>query len=432
MPRIHDKDILRILGTERWLLSMTMRGAIPLLAVALIASGGVHQTFNRHGAATPTVSPTPISVHSVPVDDPRPVLTQTGTGQWTTTVLLTDVLPACYYLSARETVTNSGAAWALLSVQDGPRPTKALWDLVAQAASRTLTIPDSEAQVTQVADASSGTGNSTTASLATVSSCEVTLTFPQLPQVPETASLVFDNAGASFDIPLTVSRYMPWFDYYTIPLTGLIFVYCLALILIFIRFRYQDGERLSILRSRSWRRPVIASSAWTIRDSWATNITSGILVVGAILASTTAAGSLFPGVALNRFVLMGLVAGGIVLAAPAIFGILHAQWGYDPTFRLMRGRPVEPSAANNATIASLGAVLVTAAVTIFGIGAEIGTAIILVALSETDLAWQLLMYSGIALAAVLVLWYSVAAIRALILQVPGSILTSPSDTSFTL
>ena len=220
---------------------MKVRGVIPLLAIAMMASGGVHPTADRHGAVTPTVGPAPSSLHSVPDDSPHPVLRQTASGQWTTTVLLTDVLPACYYLAAWRTVTRPGTPSTLLSLQVGLRRTTRLWDLVAEAGSGTLSVPDLTAQVTQVAAAASVTGDSTTASFASASSCEVTLTFARLPRVPETASLVFNDAGASFAIPLTVNRYVSFWDYLAIPaLAGFISVLCLALLLILMLMRVPD------------------------------------------------------------------------------------------------------------------------------------------------------------------------------------------------
>ena len=153
-------------------------------------------------------------------------------------------------------------------------------------------------------------------------------------------------------------------------------------------------------------------------------------MVGTILASTTATGSLFPGVTLNRFVLLGAIAGGIVLAAPAIFGILHV-W-LDGRLRFRRMEESEPPEADDTIIASLATVLVAAAVTMFGIGVEIGAAIILVGLSDADLAERIIMTSGIALAAVLLLGYAVTAIGTLASPRRGSVLARPPDTSFTL
>jgi hypothetical protein len=403
---------------------------------------------NRHDVTTPTAAlisaPAPSSPHSIPIESPRPVLRQTGSGQWAATILLADVLPACYFLSAQGNGRRSSAPLALLSFQGDPKSAKVLWDLIVQEGSRTLTVPDRTAQVIQVGAAISAT-SLTTASFTAASSCEVMLTFAGLPQVPETATLVLNDAGASFAIPLAVSRYVPAISYWAIPIFGLSFAFFLIIsMLVFIRVPGPDGGRLPIRRLRSWRRHrVMASSVWSARDSWATNITSGILAVALILASTTAAASLFPGVTLTRFVLIDMVAGGIVLAAPAIFGILHAQWDRDRKFRTwlrqraaparpVRAGAVGPSAADNTMTASLATVLITAAVTMFGIGAEIGTAVVLVSLSGATLTWRLVMGGGLTLAVVLVLWYSVAAISALVDGMSGSILASPSDTSFTL
>ena len=75
-----------------------------------------------------------------------------------------------------------------------------------------------------------------------------------------------------------------------------------------------------------WEHPVVGSGAWALNDSWATNITTGLVVVGTVLTTTTAANSLFPGIALDRFAIVNIVVGGIVVAAPLVFGILYARW----------------------------------------------------------------------------------------------------------
>jgi hypothetical protein len=411
---------------------MKVWGVMPLLAIAVVTGVGVHPTASHQAAATdsPAVTLTPGLLHAVPIDTPRPVLSQTGLGQWTTTVVLIDV-PSCNYLSTVGTLTHSGVPLAFLSLQDGPRRAKTLWELVAQAGSRSLTIPSRTAQVAPVAAATSESGTSTTASSPTASSCDVTLTFADLPQVPEAASLAFNDADVSFDIPLTVSREIPPILYLVIPFAGFIFLYIVILSIFLLRRTYNSTHESRIPKIR--RIPVVASSAWTIRDSWATNITSGIVVVGAILASTPDARSLFPGVALSQFVLMSIVAAGIVLAAPAIFGIFHAWLDRNNLgLRQESGEFVKTAATSNTITASLATVLVTAAVTLFGIGAEIGTAIALVFLSEASTALLIVMLIGVTLATVLLLSYSAAALRSLADRAPGSILASSSDTSFTL
>jgi hypothetical protein len=416
---------------------MTVRAVISLLAIVLMAGCGVHQAVDRHAVTTaisspiatptptPTFIPTPSSFHSVPVESPRPALIETGPGRWATTVLLTDVLPACYYLSAQGTAAHPGSHLALLSLKDSPPKADVLWDLVAEGNFRPRTIPDTAAEVTQVVTAVSTTSNSVTANFATARSCEVTLTFAGLLQVPEAASLVFNSGETSFAIPLTVIRHVSLLEYLIIPaIAGLIFILCLILILIFVKGPGLPGGRL--LRPHYWRSPVTASGAWTMRDSWATNVTSGILTVGIIMASTTASRSLFPGVTLSRFVLVDIAAGCIVLAAPAVFSILRAQADRRLIFESMhRG-------TDDSLIASLATVLVTATVTMFGIGVEVGTLIVLVHLSEASLAWQLVMFGGITLAAILLLWYAVTAVAALVGPLPSSLLVNRSDTSFTL
>jgi hypothetical protein len=87
-----------------------------------------------------------------------------------------------------------------------------------------------------------------------------------------------------------------------------------------------DGDRVR-WRDRAWRlRPLSATGAWSLNDSWATNITTMITLLATILGVTTASGALFPGVALDRFVIVNLVAGGIVAVAPLAFGVFYAGW----------------------------------------------------------------------------------------------------------
>jgi len=77
---------------------------------------------------------------------------------------------------------------------------------------------------------------------------------------------------------------------------------------------------------RFWNHQVWASGAWTANDSWATNITAVVAVIGSIYGITTAANSIFPGVALDRFAVVIALAGGIVTAAPLLFGVMYSLW----------------------------------------------------------------------------------------------------------
>jgi hypothetical protein len=85
-----------------------------------------------------------------------------------------------------------------------------------------------------------------------------------------------------------------------------------------------QGSRYHLFRRAWWKQPISGSGAWSSGDSWATNITTGLVVVTTCLAATTASSTLFPGVALDRFAMVNIVAGVFVVAAPVVFGILYA------------------------------------------------------------------------------------------------------------
>lgn len=279
---------------------MKLWGVAPVLAAALL--GGAHistadHAFHRRAAqssATPTPTPTPSPTAtavplSPPPGTPAPVLRQVGPQRWQVTVLFTDTQPACdqpavYWLET--TPPNSATATA-----GPPRRT---------------------------GRASSG------APSATGSSCQVTVTIARLRGIPLTAALVLDQAGTLSTIPLTVSRDLTLAWYLGIPAIagGGMALALLALSLLWVRI-YRNGRRISPLSGDFWKRPILASGAWTLNDSWATNITAVLALIGAVLATTTAASSLFPGVALDRFALVNIAAGGIIVATPVLFGILY-------------------------------------------------------------------------------------------------------------
>jgi hypothetical protein len=87
-----------------------------------------------------------------------------------------------------------------------------------------------------------------------------------------------------------------------------------------------------------WKYSVCASGAWTASDSWATNLVTGFAVLSTILGTATATNSLFPGVAIDRFSILIVIAGGIAAGSPLLFGILYAQW-------TMRNPGVTPDAS---------------------------------------------------------------------------------------
>jgi hypothetical protein len=192
--------------------------------------------------------------------------------------------------------------------------------------------PDGNPTVTSAASPGSPSpdGNPTVTSMG--SSCQVTVTFTGLQGIPTTAALVLDQSGTLSVIPLTVSRNVGLWLYLLIPIfTGL----GLAVItFIWSLFRVRacfgpgaDGRTRGLFDRDMLRRyPIVASGAWTLGDSWATNISTGIVVIGSVFGVTTATSTLFPGVALDRFALVNIAAGIIVSFAPLIFGILYAGY----------------------------------------------------------------------------------------------------------
>jgi len=85
----------------------------------------------------------------------------------------------------------------------------------------------------------------------------------------------------------------------------------------------EDGaaQTVGLLDSRFWTTRFYASAAWTFSDSGVTNITALATAVVAILASS-AVTAIFTA-DLNPFIIMNVVCGGIVAAAPILFGVCN-------------------------------------------------------------------------------------------------------------
>jgi hypothetical protein len=77
-----------------------------------------------------------------------------------------------------------------------------------------------------------------------------------------------------------------------------------------------------------------ASAAWTFGDSGATNITALATALAVILGSGAVLTSVFPTIDLNPFIIMNVACGGMVAAAPILFGIANVV--------VMRGNPAFP------------------------------------------------------------------------------------------
>jgi hypothetical protein len=160
------------------------------------------------------------------------------------------------------------------------------------------------------------------------SSCLVTVTFNRMRRVPSAATLDIEQAGKASTVTLTVSRTVSLYYYLGLPAItgGAMALVGLLLSLWCIRLYRVDGQPLTFLHCAFWTRPLSASGAWTVNDSWATNITALLTIVATILGGTAAVGAFFPGVAVDRFVVVNIVAGGIVAIAPLVFGVLYARW----------------------------------------------------------------------------------------------------------
>jgi hypothetical protein len=81
------------------------------------------------------------------------------------------------------------------------------------------------------------------------------------------------------------------------------------------------AHTVGLLDSRFWTIRFYASAAWTFSDSGVTNITALATAVVAILASS-AVTAIFT-TDLNPFIIMNVVCGGIVAAAPILFGVCN-------------------------------------------------------------------------------------------------------------
>jgi hypothetical protein len=126
----------------------------------------------------------------------------------------------------------------------------------------------------------------------------------------------------------TVSRNVTVTDYLGIPagVGAVMAISSLVLSVVLLR-SYDRKYHYPYSRWRVWlERPILGSGAWTANDSWATNISTGLVVVGTVLGATTATNSLFPGISLDRFAVANIAAGFFVVAAPVVFGILYSRF----------------------------------------------------------------------------------------------------------
>ncbi len=305
---------------------MGLWGVTPVLVTALLGTAAGSHTALVHGvadhSAVAVVSSSPSPVLSMT----PAVLRQISADQWQTTALVDDIPGGC----------PTGQPEEMDYSLDTTGPAKT----------------ETPTSLTSVAWPRSDAVSATTASAVSAPvpapaevACEVTLDFAGLTQVPSSATLVLDGSSS---LQLTVSRDVTLFDYLTIPAivgAGMALL-LLILSLGLVRVRDSTGRRKPL--SGFWNHPVSATGAWTVNDSWATNITAAVAAIGSIYGITSAANSIFPGVALDRFAILIAFAGGITTAAPLFFGIMYSLWigrhpgaPIDSTIRLPSGKDTD-------------------------------------------------------------------------------------------
>jgi hypothetical protein len=279
---------------------MSLWGVTSILTVALLGVGtGNHPALAHdavHQSVVPSVSAAPVPALSMTAA----VLKQIPGNEWQTTVLVDDI-------PGGSPAGSPGDDDYLLETTG---PEKALTPISVTSVTRSGEQGGTAPAVLTVVTAPAA------------SSREVTLDFAGLQQVPRTATLVLDGSSA---ISLTVSRNVTLFYYLGIPaIVGGAMTILLLMLSLLIRVYGWNREQLHRFRRKWLQHPVLGSGAWALNDSWATNISTGLVVVGTVLATTSAANSLFPGVALDRFAIVNIVAAAIVVAAPVVFGIYYA------------------------------------------------------------------------------------------------------------
>ncbi len=286
-------------------------GVAPLLAAALIGgSTATHSaSIQSHGPAA-RQDASQVRLHPGTIVVARPAVGQAA-AEWSFATM-TAVL--------NQTATGSWQAAVLVYTGGGQCPIQSAFWLETNS-------PLSPFPASDVTGGKAQAPAGNTAGPA-ANICNVTVTFPDLGSIPATAALVLDEQGAPSPLQLSISRNVPLCWYLGIPALAGVFMVLLLFALCVMRIHVpsEDDNKIRPWNSKYWSYRIFASGAWTLNDSWATNITSLVAVVGIILTVTSAANSLFPGVALDRFAIVNACAGAIAAAAPLVFGVLYAAW----------------------------------------------------------------------------------------------------------
>lgn len=161
----------------------------------------------------------------------------------------------------------------------------------------------------------------------------LTVSFPELSAIPAAATLVLDQPTAVGEAPeqdeiaLTIRRWVPASSYLWAPVVaGIVIAATMALLVGAFGipdWRMGGDSTVRLNSGRFWTARLYATGAWTFKDSWATNITAAGTAIVAILAASNTLGAIFPTVDMNPFITMNVVCGGIVAAAPLLFGVVN-------------------------------------------------------------------------------------------------------------
>ncbi len=283
-------------------------GMAAFLLVALLSVGA---------AASPALAapaPSPPALAST-----APILQQTSSGMWRTTVLVTGITGECP-AGARN---RDDYLLETTSPDHAVHPVSASPATPSRRARGGRTGPKGEHAVPS--------NPAKKVSAAPTVSCGVILAFARPSAVPATATLVIDGSSS---VTLTVSRYLTLGDYLGPPAIwgGGMAVALLILTACFVRVYDRAGQSLRFWRLRGnragfWTQRISASGAWTLNDSWATNIVTTAGVLGTVLGvALSPAGTPFHGLGLDRFSILAALAAGIIAAAPLLFAVLYGIW----------------------------------------------------------------------------------------------------------
>lgn len=182
------------------------------------------------------------------------------------------------------------------------------------------------------------------------------------------------------------------------------------------------GTRLWL--RRGYEKWVKASSSWSFKDSWATNITAVGALLGTILSAVGSASTIVPGIQTDRFAVLSAAWGGLAIIAPLLIAF--------------QGRHTDGMPANGtAVIARTSMMFAAALLTLTAVGGELTTVGVLLHFSTASGTQRELGYAVLIASAVLVSLYAAVTTKTLISSQkdehhPRSALSKFDDTALAL